>query len=163
MFSWKNTLLVFSFLLVLTGCNQSLSKNKAQIKPATIPVVASQVSDADGRFEGTLWQVTSVDGHQLPDYLKNTLEFGEEGVLRGFSGCNQFVAKYEKQGDSVSIRAVASTRKICFAAVMYQENRFISLLKSAERIELGGQQLKLYSERAETPIYLAPASFAVKN
>ena len=42
-----------------------------------------------------------------------TLEFGEDGTLAGFAGCNQFNAPYQVTGSDLSLGSIATTKMAC--------------------------------------------------
>ena len=46
-------------------------------------------------------------------HLVPTLEFGEDGTLAGFAGCNQFNAPYHGTGSDLTLGSIATTKMAC--------------------------------------------------
>jgi heat shock protein HslJ len=74
-----------------------------------------------------------------------TLEFSEEseqtGRVSGSGGCNRYFASYTHSGDRISIGPAGSTRMMCDAPRMAQEDRFFLALQSVESYELRDGEL----------------------
>jgi heat shock protein HslJ len=62
-----------------------------------------------------------------------TAIFAEEGVLSGSGGCNNYTASYETDGEKITIRPAASTRKFCAEpeGIMEQESQYLAALENA--------------------------------
>lgn len=87
------------------------------------------------RLEGTQWEVTgynngrqAVVGPMVGTRL--TLTF-QDGQVSGESGCNRFRGMYKTEGKTLTIQALATTRKACEETVMVQEQEFLSALQTA--------------------------------
>jgi heat shock protein HslJ len=87
-------------------------------------------------LEGVTWKVTGFNnGRQAVVSTVTgtaiTLTF-ENGKVTGSAGCNTFRAPYTSDGNRLSIGAAATTRKLCPAeGVMEQERQFLAALKTA--------------------------------
>jgi heat shock protein HslJ len=88
------------------------------------------------RLEGITWTVSGYNnGRQaVVSPLSGTtltLTF-RDGSVNGRAGCNTFRATYSRDGNHLTIGAVAATRKTCAAAgVMQQEREFLAALESS--------------------------------
>ena len=61
-----------------------------------------------------------------------TADFGADGSLSGFSGCNTYNATYALSGDDgISITAIAGTQKACEDEAMTLEGQYLAALEQA--------------------------------
>ncbi|HIK54548.1 MAG TPA: META domain-containing protein, partial [Synechococcales cyanobacterium M55_K2018_004] len=63
-------------------------------------------------------------------------------------------ASIQSEGDAITVGAIASTRKMCAAAsLMNQESRYLQALQAANRMALGENGfLYIYVDGNETPL-----------
>jgi len=74
----------------------------------------------------------------------------KDGVLRGFSGCNTFRARYRTEGDSIAVGQIATTRRQCNGeGVMQQEREFLAALKSTTTWGFSGALLDMHRADGE--------------
>jgi heat shock protein HslJ len=66
-----------------------------------------------------------------------TLKFGEDGRLSGRAACNRYTAGYELGGEGLTIERPAVTRMACREPRLMLEGRFLQLLKSVNRFDIG--------------------------
>ena len=69
--------------------------------------------------------------------------FKSGGEIIGHGGCNQFFGQYTQEDETLTIGALASTKKFC-ADVMEAETAFLSNLQRARRAEATHLKLNLY-------------------
>lgn len=69
--------------------------------------------------------------------------FKAGGDIIGHGGCNQFFGQYTQEGQTLTIGALASTKKYC-ADVMQAETEFLQTLQATRRIEATHIALRLY-------------------
>jgi heat shock protein HslJ len=98
---------------------------------------------------GAPWQVTSynngrgavvsvVAGSEL------TALFGDDGLVSGNSGCNDYRATYSVDGRTIAIGPIATTRLACSTdELATQESLFLTALGASTRFELAGDKLTL--------------------
>jgi heat shock protein HslJ len=74
-----------------------------------------------------------------------TADFGEDGNLTGFAGCNNYNGTYTVDGDKITIGPLASTMKSCSdpEGVMDQEAQYLAALQSAVTYQIVGNRLEL--------------------
>ena len=70
--------------------------------------------------------------------------FKSNGEIIGHGGCNQFFGQYTQEGQTLTIGALASTKKFC-ADVMDAETAFMQKLQDTRRIEATHIALRLYN------------------
>ncbi len=97
---------------------------------------------------GPEWQVEEIAGEPLLERSRVTLEFRDDGSLGGFASCNSYRSGFETDGQSLSLDAIAATRKACPGPLMRQERRFLQLLDGASRYEIDADG-KLVIEAAD--------------
>jgi heat shock protein HslJ len=72
--------------------------------------------------------------------------FGSNGKLSGTGGCNQYSADYTTTASNgITITQATSTMMACAEAVMQQETQYFSLLPTASKYEISGDQLTLFN------------------
>lgn len=102
------------------------------------------------------WVLNSLGGKVLSSATSDLpfLNFGENGVLSGFSGCNNFNGSFDLEGTKVSLDPGAMTRKACEGSM---EDQFLNVLKSADNLSFEGSKLNLLNGASVL------ASFLPKN
>ncbi|MEQ6885797.1 META domain-containing protein [Salicola sp. Rm-C-2C1-2] len=84
-------------------------------------------------LEPRRWRVVAVEDNPVPEQARPvTLNFMPEGRLAGRSGCNHFMAAWERVGDRLIIERGATTRMACSPSVMDFEQRFLGALSWVE-------------------------------
>jgi heat shock protein HslJ len=100
---------------------------------------------------GTSWDVISYNNGQqavvsvMAD-TQLTANFGADGNLTGFAGCNDYNATYTVSGtDTIQFGPVASTRKACDQppGVMDQETQYLAALSTAATYTIDADQLEM--------------------
>lgn len=120
--------------------------------------IAAEMTLAE-RLQGTTWQLEDLNGTGVLDNVQTTLEFSEDDRIFGTGGCNRYFSDitFEEDGatatnQEVELGVVGSTQMACLDAVMDQELRYFQSLQSAERMELDGPFLLVYSADEEEPM-----------
>jgi heat shock protein HslJ len=105
-------------------------------------------------LEGVAWKVTGFNnGRQAVVSPRTgttvTLSF-ENGKVTGSAGCNTFRATYTSDGNRLSIGPAATTRKMCPAeGVMEQERQFLAALATAQVWTVEGGKLDVHRADGE--------------
>jgi len=107
---------------------------------------------------GTSWTATGVNNGR--DAVESTAgtealtaEFGADGSLSGFAGCNTFTAEYVVAGtDELSITEVATTMKACDEAATTLEAQYLAALGNVATYELSGDTLTLRDSAGSTQV-----------
>jgi heat shock protein HslJ len=100
-------------------------------------------------LKSTTWTATGVNngkGAVQASSLTETItaQFGDDGTLSGFAGCNNYNATYEQSGTSaLSITAVSSTLKACSDDVMQVESDYLAALPRVVTYSITGDVLRL--------------------
>ena len=126
-----------AFLDGLSGTHRvAIAGDRLTLTPASGTPLAFQ-AEPPPTLEGVTWKVTGFNnGRQAVVSTVTgttiTLTF-EDGMVRGSAGCNTFRAPYTSDGNRLSIGAAATTRKLCPAeGVMDQERQFLAALKTTK-------------------------------
>lgn len=101
---------------------------------------------------GTAWRLEDYAGTGVVDRVQATLEFPEEGIVRGNGSCNRFRGAVTISDGAIMFAPLATTRKMCVEAVMHQENRYLAALREAERFEIKGAFLHIYAAGQPQPL-----------
>jgi heat shock protein HslJ len=123
-----------------------------QMQDAEGNVVATFTRMKPVELAGTSWNVISYNnGKQAVVSViigtEITADFGPDGKLSGFSGCNNYNTSYEVDGDNITIsEMIMSTRAFCAEpeGVMEQEQQYLAALPTAAtyKIELGRMEMR---------------------
>ncbi|WOD08730.1 META domain-containing protein [Marinomonas sp. GJ51-6] len=81
------------------------------------------------------WQVEDIDQAGIIDSSMMTVEFGAEGRIAGFTGCNRYSANVDTEQGRFIVSEAVSTRRACVPAIGKQESRFLAALQDASRYE----------------------------
>lgn len=126
-----------------------------------IESTVSSTADMSALVEGlvgTQWLLEDLNGSGVIDNAQSTLVFVEQGEsssetrIGGSGGCNRYFSQLTAEAERISISAIGSTRMACAPALMDQESRFFQALQTANRIELDGPYLRIYSDGIEQPL-----------
>ena len=75
-----------------------------------------------------------------------TANFQANWIVAGSGGCNQYSADYTTTASNgITITQPTSTMMACADAVMQQETQYLSLLPTASKYEVSGDQLTLFN------------------
>jgi len=126
-----------TFLDGLSGAHRvAIAGDRLTLTPATGQPLVFQ-AEPPPTLEGVTWTVTGFNnGRQAVVSPRTgttvTLSF-ENGKVTGTTGCNTFRAPYTSDGNRLSIGAATTTRKLCPAeGVMEQERQFLAALGTAQ-------------------------------
>ena len=93
--------------------------------------------------------IVSVTGVQI------TAQFGADGQIAGFSGCNNYSATYTPGPDgTVQVGPIAATKKACSepANVMEQESHYLAALQSAATYQVEDDSLTVQNADGEMAV-----------
>lgn len=128
------------------------SDDQLQIANTKGEVVLTYAADQPPSLTGTDWQLLSYNNGKggLVSSLATeliTATFGDDKVT-GFSGCNNYHASYEVDGNNIVIGPAAATRKMCAEPenVMEDEAGYLQALERASTFEIKDGQLTMYDE-----------------
>ncbi len=102
----------------------------------------------------TSWRAETLAGKPIIADSGLTLEFLEDGFVRGDTGCNRFVGPFATRADRVSLGPLSTTRNDCaLASLGRQEVSYVAILEHAERMQLqeGDAVLLLFSRDTNQP------------
>ena len=136
---------------------QLIAQFNQRVKPGAglaLELLPSALEQTLPELAGTDWRIASYGGRQSLGYTEASLSFGTDGVLRGNGGCNQYNGRYWSHGSLINIEELSSSRKICFASVMYQEHSLFKLLNGVERLSWNNDELLLHVRDIERPVIL---------
>jgi heat shock protein HslJ len=126
-----------AFLDALAGTHGvAIAGDRLTLTPPSGTPLAFQ-AEPPPTLEGVTWKVTGFNnGRQAVVSPRTgttvTLSF-ENGKVTGTTGCTTFRAPYTSEGNRLSIGPAATTRKMCPAeGVMEQERQFLAALATAK-------------------------------
>lgn len=97
------------------------------------------------------WQLTAINGRDLkPTDDAVTICFNPEaGTLSGTTPCNTYSANYALQNSEFKIHNLQSSDLLCPDPAMNAEQRYLGLLRKANRMTVEGNNMTLYSNNRE--------------
>ena len=113
-------------------------------------------SSVPSGLSGTAWTargvnngVGGVETTSLTEAL--TLQFGTDGALTGFGGCNNFSGEYVSPGPpDLTISGIASTKKACAEDVTKLETEYLTALGNTANYKREGTTLNLRDSSGAT-------------
>lgn len=102
-----------------------------------------QSSQSNGSLAGTSWQVEDVAAGGVIDGSNLTLVFGDNGMINGSSGCNQYTGGFAVNGNKLDVGKVAATMMACAPALMDLEQKFLAVLNGAQEYSIDAEKRKL--------------------
>ena len=97
-------------------------------------------------LEGTVWQLeTFITGETARSTLAGTTITAvfADGKVGGSAGCNQYSASYTLAGETLEVGEIITTKIACDAAIMAEEEEFLSALRQATSLAISGRQLEV--------------------
>ena len=150
-----------------TQQEKSIIDSLAEVASAEQTATTLVLKDSDGKelltydavtgdLQGTSWKVNgvntgnAVESSALTEAL--TLDFGTEGSVTGFGGCNNFRGSYTLEGGVISFSEFASTEMSCEPDVMELEDKYLAALAAASVVERSGNTLNLRDDKGATQV-----------
>jgi heat shock protein HslJ len=110
-------------------------------------------------LEGVTWKLTAMGAESNPapavgdGRVTLAFDFGE-GAIHGNGGCNSYSADFDISGNKISIDSAMSTLMACFPEeIMDQETAFHQTLAKAERFEVGGGDLSIFTSDGQVLVF----------
>lgn len=107
-----------------------------------------QASVAEHQLTGVRWKLTELMGQAIPTTEPDTtpyLQFGDDGRVSGFAGCNQFTGAYQAEGLRLTFKPMATTQKACLSDSV--EQQFLSTIQGIDNYSLNDSGLAFYKAR----------------
>jgi heat shock protein HslJ len=125
--------------IVKTTLTLSGSSGKALFVYSSVP---SGLPGTSWTARGVNNGVGAVESTSLTEVL--TLQFGTDGALTGFGGCNNFSGQYASSAPpDLAISGIASTKKACAEDVMKLETAYLTALGNTATYKREGTTLNL--------------------
>ncbi|WP_019027850.1 META domain-containing protein [Colwellia piezophila] len=129
----KNISLVVALATTLMACNSTTDLPTTEKLP--------------GKF-----YVVSIQGKRVIDNSHAQLSFNADNKLTGSASCNNISSSYNSKNHSLSIGAIATTRKMCKPALMDQETLLLQAISKVKRFQLISGQLSMYDQQGQLQI-----------
>lgn len=103
---------------------------------------------AEHKLTGVRWKLTELMGQEVPTTepdLTPYLQFGEDGRVSGFAGCNQFTGEYKAEGLRLTFKPMATTQKACLNGSI--EQQFLTTIQGIDNYSLNDSGLAFYKAR----------------
>ena len=118
--------------------------------PDRTDIVVVRAGSGAERSDGPAgrWLAEDILGGGVVDRLQTVLELGADGSVSGSGGCNRMGGRASIAGDRITFGNIVATMKACPPAVMNQEGRFLSALRSVRswRLDPAARKLTLLDE-----------------
>ncbi|MBI9081334.1 MAG: META domain-containing protein [Pseudodesulfovibrio sp.] len=103
---------------------------------------------------GKVWNVKSLFSRDVNSDQSLTLEFMEDGTVKGFGGCNNFSGPYTLDGENLTFGPMVSTKKSCGPATDEQEYTFLTFLAVIQNVKISENEVLLISSQQPKPMVL---------
>jgi heat shock protein HslJ len=104
---------------------------------------------------GTAWRLEDLAGAGVVNGAEATLEFPEAGRVAGRGSCNRFFGPVTITGTTIPFGLLGSTQMAGSDPVAAQATKYFAALGGAERFELDGSTLRVYSKGVAAPLRFA--------
>lgn len=134
------TVAIVMVACLMTGCKGTSGTPDTHPSNATVHLEKSQ-----------RWQLTAINGRDLkPTDDAVTISFNPEaGTFSGTTACNTYSANYIIQNSELKIQNLQSSDLRCPDPSMNAEERYLGLLRKANRLVVEGTTMTLYSNNRE--------------
>jgi len=138
------------FLAALAAtATYQIQDNQLSLVGSDGQTVATFVAQVDASLAGNDWVATAyASGEEAVVSVlletRLTAHFATDGLLSGSAGCNQYHTPYTTDGTTVALSAISTTRRMCAAEVMAQENAFLAALKRTAFFQRESNRLELH-------------------
>jgi heat shock protein HslJ len=125
-----------------------------------VSLLAACTMQPEKRFQDELignWRIELIKDKPVVDFSAASLRFEEDGTLSGNASCNILSSTYIVDGNKVTLNEGAVTRKMCFEALMEQENRMLIAMKEVRTARIKDAMLYLEGEGGELIYRAAPS------
>ena len=108
-------------------------------------IVASPPRPTAGAdLRGTAWNLVEMGGTADFAHIVPTIEFGADGRVSGFAGCNTFTGSFTSDGRTLTIGPLATTKIGCLRPASEIESEYLGSLGGVSSWEIGADgQLSL--------------------
>ena len=114
----------------------------------------------------TVWVLTAYgDFNNLtPSVLgvTTTIVFSADGTVKGFTGCNNFIANYSIEGNQITINLPVINLAACGTG-MEQEQIFLQLLETAQSYGIGANALEIVSMDSTQRLQFGALNLSLEN
>ena len=87
------------------------------------------------------WRPVEVGEIEVPPDAGLFVNFGDDGKLEGYGGCNRFFGAYKLAGNRVKIGSMGAAMMACPEPIMEREKRLLQALEAASRFARHGADL----------------------
>ena len=103
----------------------------------------------------TAWQLVALGKADAPDSVVGEVDVQFSATtLKGWTGCNQYDARYRVRGDALQLADLRATEAGCPTQRLFnQEQRVLTLWANVERFEVAGDRLTLQSEEGQVLVF----------
>jgi len=98
------------------------------------------------QLAGNEWRPVEVGKIEVPADAGLFVNFGDDGKLEGYGGCNRFFGAYKLASDRIRIGSMGSTMMECRPPIMEREKGLLHALERASRVARHGADLVLYDD-----------------
>lgn len=113
-------------------CLYNRKTKRVEVQELAESIMAPMVAVKD-----VWWRAEDIGGRGIIDRSDVTLMLGSDGKIGGKSGCNNYSANYQINGETIKVYPpMIGTRMACPPALMTQERQYRSLLESATALRV---------------------------
>jgi heat shock protein HslJ len=94
-------------------------------------------------LSGSKWHPSFMTKSEIPSGVHMSVQFGPDGSITGYGGCNRFFGGYTIDGNHIKIGPLGSTRKGC-PGLTQLETSFFATLEAAKSFAQDDGTLTLF-------------------
>jgi heat shock protein HslJ len=135
------------------GKGAPLPSDTPTLPPGTVAPYHKPIPRVGDDLVSTRWRAVTIRGRPVAKGHEPTLDFVDDGHLRGSTGCNRFVGPWATRVDKGVIGPLDTTRSACPPGLVAQDQDVIDTLEHTEKLALQekGAVLLIYAKGAPQP------------
>ena len=134
-------------LMAVASCQPTPDADRPAAQAPATPIAG---------LEGTAWVAESIFGESVAKGVESTISFLAKAEVHGNGGCNEYFGAWTTEGDAIAFGHLGATMMMCPEEQMEQEDSFMDALGTAERFEIKGGKLYIFSTGGDHPMVLRP-------
>jgi heat shock protein HslJ len=130
------------------------------VSACTITSVSNDAPNRSSRLDGSIWTLLFIDDDAAPGRPLPTLEFVDDGNVRGFAGCNRYHGILWTSGDRMRFLDVGHQLTGCEQrSAMELEARYLKALSEVRKYRFDSGKLALLDAKRNVRIVLKRSEF----
>jgi heat shock protein HslJ len=107
-------------------------------RPGIAATQPPPTAGAGATLAGTSWSLVEMGGTADFAHIVPTIEFGTDGTVSGFAGCNRFGGSFAVDGQNLTLGPLVTTKIFCQRPASAVEGDYLKALANVATWEISG-------------------------